>query len=606
MKVWLLAVVLALSACGTRDAQDVTGAVPATDAAAADAFLAEAERELEEFSVYEAKAAWVNATYITEDTDWLNARAAAQGTALQVRYAAEAARFDAVADLSADTRRRLDILKQGIVLPAPRRAEASAELATITTRLRSTYARGMGTRGGEPRRGAELEALMRTERDPELLQEMWSSWHAIGRPMRKDYARLVEIANEGARELGFPDLGSMWRSNYDMSPDEFVALVERLWGEVKPLYEQLHCYTRRELNRHYGSAVQPADGPLRADLLGNMWAQQWGAIHDIVAPQGVGDIGYDLDGLLLAKHYDALRIVRTAEGFFTSLGFAPLPETFWERSMFTRPRDRHVVCHASAWDIDNRDDLRIKMCIRVEANDFVTVHHELGHSFYQRAYSRQPYLYRGSANDGFHEAIGDMIALSMTPDYLVQIGLLDAAKVPDATRDIGLLLHQALEKVPGMAWTLLVDKWRWSVFDGSTVPQDYNRKWNELRLAYMGVAAPVARSEDDFDPGAKFHIPNSTPYARYFLARMLQFQFYQRACEIARWNGPLHRCSFHANREVGERLETMLEMGRSRPWPDALEAFTGTREMSGKAVLAYFAPLMSWLQEQNAGQQCGW
>lgn len=604
-------VTLALMACSARDGGDATtpidaAADPVPDAAAAAAFITRVEAKLAEISEYAARTAWVNATYITEDTDWLNARATAESTALQVGFAAEGARFVGVEDLSPDTRRKLEILRRGIVLPAPHRDGAAQELAAITTRLHSGYAKGSGTYRGHPTPGAELEVLMRTERDPEVLREMWSSWHAIGRPMRADYRRLVELANEGARELGFADLGAMWRSNYDMDPADFTLLADRLWSEVRPLYEQLHCYARRALNQRYGDAVQPDAGALRADLLGNMWAQEWGAIHDIVMPEVAGGTAYDLTELLVARKYDPQQIVRTAESFFTSLGFAPLPQTFWKRSMIVRPRDREVVCHASAWDIDNRDDLRIKMCTRVNASDFVTVHHELGHNFYQRAYSAQPFLYLGSANDGFHEAIGDMIALSVTPEYLVEIGLLAADRVPGASHDIDLLLRQALEKIPGMAWTILVDKWRWGVFDGAIAPEAYNSTWHALRLEYMGIVPPLERSEADFDPGAKFHVPANVPYVRYFLARMLQFQFYQRACEIAGWKGPLHRCSFHGSREVGERLDAMLSLGRSRPWPDALEIFTGTREMSGKAVLAYFAPLQRWLEEQNRGEQCGW
>ncbi len=611
----VLATAVALAGCGPENARSagaaagqVAAVAPAAAPSTADAraFIAAAEQELADFSRYAAKVAWVNATYLNEDTDWLNARALADRTALSVRLASEAARFDAVAGLAFDTRRKLDILQRMIVLPAPSKPGVAVELGTIATRLKSTYGQGRGTLAGEPKPGVELEALMGTERDPERLKEMWRSWHAVGAPMRQDYARLVEIANEGARELGFSDLGAMWRSNYDMEPGEFALLTDALWGEVKPLYDQLHCYTRRKLNAKYGDAVQPATGPIRADLLGNMWAQQWDAIYDIVAPAGTGDIGYDLTGLLLENGYDATKIVKTGEAFFTSLGFSPLPETFWTRSMLTKPADREVVCHASAWDLDNKDDLRIKMCTMVNAKDFVTVHHELGHNFYQRAYNQQPYLFLGGANDGFHEAIGDMIALSMTPEYLVQIGLLDAVKVPDASRDIGLLLRQALEKVPGLPWTVLVDKWRWGVFDGSIPQGEWNKAWNELRLQYMGVMPPVERTEADFDPGAKYHIPGSVPYARYFLARLLQFQFYQGACEMAGWTGPLHRCSFYGNREVGEKLDAMLAMGRSRPWPEALEAFTGSREMSGTAVVAYFAPLMDWLEEQNAGQQCGW
>jgi peptidyl-dipeptidase A len=337
-----------------------------------------------------------------------------------------------------------------------------------------------------------------------------------------------------------------------------------------------------------------------------MWAQEWGNIYDIVAPAGVGDIGYDLTDLLVAKDYSPVEIVKAGENFFSSLGFAPLPETFWQRSMIVKPDDREVVCHASAWNVDNVDDLRIKMCTKVNADDFVTVHHELGHNYYQRAYNQQPLLYQNGANDGFHEAIGDTVALSITPQYLVEIGLLQKRRIPSEDKDIGLLLRQAMDKVAFLPFGLLIDKWRWNVFNGSVQPSGYNKAWNDLRLEYQGIVPPVPRTEEQFDPGAKFHIPGNTPYTRYFLARILQFQFYKAACEQAGWTGPLHRCSFYNNKEVGRRLNAMLEMGASKPWPDALEAFTGTREMSGEALLEYFAPLSTWLKQQNQGKQCGW
>jgi peptidyl-dipeptidase A len=351
--------------------------------------------------------------------------------------------------------------------------------------------------------------------------------------------------------------------------------------------------------------VLPADGSIPAHLLGNMWAQQWGNVYDLMGVPNAGR-GYDLTKLLEAKHTDPKGMVRYGEGFFTSLGFAPLPSTFWERSLFTKPRDRDVVCHASAWDVDQDQDLRIKMCIEITGEDFVVVHHELGHNFYQRAYRDKPFLYRDSANDGFHEAIGDFVALSVTPDYLVDLGLLPQSKVPPPSKDIGLLLRQAMDKVAFLPFGLLVDKWRWGVFSGQIPTTGYNQAWNDLRLQYQGVTPPVARSEADFDPGAKYHIPGNTPYARYFLARILQFQFYQAACKQAGWTGPLHRCNFRGNKEVGRRLNEMLAMGASRPWPDALEAFTGSREMSGAAMIEYFRPLMAWLQEQNRGRKCGW
>jgi peptidyl-dipeptidase A len=615
----VLALSLALAACATADPnasaapEQASRATPqeragaSATAAEADAFVARAEKELADLNVIQQRADWVNSTYITEDTDALAAHFGALNTELRVRLATEAARFADVSGLSYDTKRKLDLLRGSLTLPAPSTAGAAAQLSQITTRLQSTYGKGKGTLRGQPISGSDIEAAMGSNRNPAELKEMWTSWHTnVGAPMRADYARMVEIANQGAKELGYGDVGALWRSKYDMPPDEFAALTDRLWSQVKPLYDQLHCYTRAKLNAKYGNAVQPASGPIRADLLGNMWAQEWGNIYEVVAPKGAGDIGYDLTDLLERKQYTPEKIVKTGEGFFSSLGFAPLPESFWQRSMITKPRDREVVCHASAWDVDNVDDIRIKMCTKVDADDFVTVHHELGHNYYQRAYNKQAFLYLDSANDGFHEAIGDMIALSVTPEYLVQVGLLDKNKVPSADKDVGLLLRQAMDKVAFLPFGLLVDKWRWGVFSGQITPANYNKGWNDLRLQYQGITPPVERSEAQFDPGGKYHIPGNTPYTRYFLARILQFQFYKAACDQAGWKGPLHRCSFYGNKEVGQRLNAMLAMGASRPWPDALEAFTGTREMSGEAMIEYFRPLQSWLEQQNRDRQCGW
>jgi peptidyl-dipeptidase A len=588
------------------------GAAIAQNAAAptkadADAFVAKAEKDLAEFGIEAARVAWINNTYITDDTDALSAKYGAVGTEMSVKFAKDAARYQNVPGLPYDTKRKLDILRGGLVLPAPTTPGAATELNEIATRLNSTYGKGKGTRNGKPISGSDIEAAMGDSRDPNELKEMWVSWHDnVGKPMRVDYQRMVAIANQGAKELGYPDVGAMWRSQYDMTPDEFATLTDKLWAQVKPLYDELHCYTRAKLNQKYGDAVQAKTGPIRADLLGNMWAQEWGNIYDVVAPPGTGDLGYDVAELLKAKGYDHLKMVKTGEGFFSSLGFAPLPETFWQRSMFLKPADREVVCHASAWNINNIDDLRIKMCIKVAADDFTTIHHELGHNYYQRAYNKQPYLYLNGANDGFHEAVGDTIALSITPEYLVQIGLLDRAQVPSADKDIGLLLRQAMDKVAFLPFGLLVDKWRWGVFSGQVSPTEYNKAWTDLRLQYQGITPPVERTEANFDPGAKYHVPGNTPYTRYFLARLLQFQFYEAACKQAGWKGPLHRCSFYGNKEVGRRLNAMLEMGASKPWPDALQAFTGSREMSGDAMVAYFRPLQAWLKTQNKGQKCGW
>ncbi len=605
-----LAVSLATPAFAEHQEAEGTESVeafPMTPEGAA-AWVDMVEKDLFDYSVEAGRIYWINATYISEDTDALAAQAGAKGTEKSVKYALNAAEYATIAGLDPEVARKLDMLRNGIVLPAPTTDGAATELNRIATSLNSQYGKGKGTLNGKEISGSDIEAEMgNLERTPAELAEMWASWHSnVGAPMKDDYVRMVEIANEGAKELGFTDTGAMWRSNYDMSAEEFAATKERMWEEVKPLYMELHTYVRARLNEKYGDEIQPATGPIRADLLGNMWAQEWGSIYPLVAPEGAGDIGYDLTALIEQKGLSERDMVKVGEDFFSSLGFAPLPDTFWTRSQFTKPADREVVCHASAWDIDNKDDIRIKMCIKKNADDFITIHHELGHNYYQRAYKRQDYLHLNGANDGFHEAIGDMIALSITPEYLVQINMLDRSQVPGEDKDIGLLLRQAMDKVAFLPFAHLVDKWRWGVFDGSITPAQYNDAWHGLKREYQGITPPVDRPEDSFDPGAKYHIPGNTPYTRYFLARLLQFQFFKAACDQAGWEGPLHRCSFYGNKDVGRNLGAMLEMGASRPWPDALEAFTGEREMSGKAMVEYFAPLMDWLKQQNEGKPRGW
>ena len=582
-----------------------TAAAPTAAAAkqwvdqAADAYLDQINRQ--------SRAEWVYSTYITDDTAALNAEQEAILTKMQVSNAATAARFADLPGLDYDTNRILDRMRTLITTPAPTRPGAAEEVAKLKAEIQGIYGKGKGTLNGQPINGSDIEAAMGTNRNPEELKEMWASWHDnVGKPMHDEYVQMVALMNEGAKELGYADTGALWRSNYDMDPDAFAALTEKIWQEVKPLYDQLHCYTRTKLNEKYGDAVQAKAGPIRADLLGNMWAQEWGNIYDVVAPPGVGDIGFELTELLVAKQYDPIKMVKAGEGFFSSLGFQPLPQTFWERSQFVKPADREVICHASAWDVDQVEDLRIKMCIKVNGDDFVTVHHELGHNYYQRAYNKQNVFYLDGANDGFHEAIGDAVALSITPEYLVQIGLLERDKVPSADKDLGLLLRQAMDKVAFLPFGLLIDRYRWDLFSGKVQPAGYGQHWIDMKRQYQGIVPPVERGPDTFDAGAKYHIPANVPYTRYFLARVLQFQFYEAACKIAKWKGPLHRCSFYGNKEVGKRLNAMLEMGASKPWPDALEAFTGSREMSGKAMIRYFAPLTKWLQAQNKGKACGW
>ncbi len=552
-----------------------------------------------------SQAGWVQQTFITDDTEAISARANQAANEAGARFAKEAVRYDGV-QVPADQRRQLNLLKVGLVLATPSDPKESDELSKIMARLESTYGKGKWcadeSKPDTCKNIDDVSRILSSPGDEKTMRAAWEGWHTISPPMRKDYERFVELSNKGARELGFADTGAMWRSKYDMPPDDFTRELDRLWDQVRPLYVKLHAYVRLKLRAKYGDVV-PANGPIPAHLLGNLWAQEWTNIYPLVAPPHA-DAGFSLTDILKKRQMTALEMVRAGERFYTSLGFAPLPKTFFERSLLVRPRDRDVVCHASAWDVDSQEDVRIKMCIEPTAEDFTTIHHELGHNFYQRAYKDQPVLFRDSANDGFHEAIGDTVALSVTPEYLVKIGLLD--KAPDTSRDIGLLMNKALEKIAFLPFGLLIDQWRWKVFAGEITPAQYNKAWWDLKLKYQGVGPPSARGEEFFDPGAKYHVPDNTPYTRYFLADILQFQFHRALARIADCTLPLNRCSTYENRAAGERLNRMLSMGQSRPWPEALETLTGSKQMDATAILDYFAPLSKWLDEQLAGQPVGW
>jgi peptidyl-dipeptidase A len=584
-----------------------TGAAPAAPPTVEEArrFTDAAEKRLFDLWVKAGRAEWVYETFITDDTEKMAAESDAAVSAATAKLAFQARRYERL-KLPGDVARKLLLLKLSVTMPAPRDPALGSELSRISASLEGDYGKGKWCPEGPSGKCLnfdDMENILATSRDPDELRRAWLGWHAIAPPMRKRYERMVALANQGAHEAGFPDVGAMWRSNYDMPPEAFAAEVDRLWQQVRPLYVSLHTYVRWQLAKKYGPSVVREDALIPVQLLGDMWAQDWSSIYPLVGPAS-SDPGYDLGDILKTKNISPLEMVHDGERFFISLGFAPLPATFWERSMFTRPRDREVVCHASASDVDFADDLRIKMCIRQTADDFLTVHHELGHNFYQRAYNTLPPLFRGGANDGFHEAIGDTIALSVTPEYLKQIGLLDS--VPPASADTGLLLRRALEKVAFLPFGVVVDRWRWGVFSGKIPPAQYNQAWWALRREYQGVAPPVERTEADFDPGAKSHIADNTPYTRYFLAFVLQFQFHRALCRAAGYTGPLHRCSIYGNKAAGAKLAQMLAMGQSRPWPEALEALTGEKQIDAGAILDYFAPLKQWLDEQNQGHLSGW
>ncbi len=562
-----------------------------------------AEKSLLQLWAKSSRIDWVKNTFLTHDTEMISAEAQKRLLAATLRFAKQLARFETL-ELPSELSRKIQLLKTSLPVVAPGDPDKQAELARITTAMESLYAKGQHCReSGDCLDLGQLSRILAESRNPAELLEAWRGWRTISPGMRPLYERFVELGNQGARELGFPDLSVAWRSGYDMPPELVSRQLEDLWEQVRPLYAALHCYVRRKLAQVYGSKLVPEDGPIQAHLLGNMWSQSWGNIYPLVAPPD-SERAYDLTELLRAKKIDELEMVRIGERFFTSLGFPPLPSTFWERSQFTKPAGRDVVCHASAWNVDLEEDLRIKMCIKISGEDFFTIHHELGHNFYQRAYRHLSPLYRDSANDAFHEAIGDAVALSVTPQYLHQIGLLE--QLPSERSDLGQLLQMSLEKVAFLPFGLLVDQWRWQVFSGEVQAGNYNAAWWNLREKYQGIAPPVPRSEDDFDPGAKYHVPFNTPYTRYFLAHILQFQFHRALAREAGHRGPLHQFSAYNNRQAGQRLIRLLEMGRSRPWMEALKVFTGATTVDAGAIVEYFAPLKHWLDQQNEGATCGW
>jgi len=591
----------ALTACSKQPAETPVAAAPAETA---EEFVARANAELEELGKEQGAAEWVRATYITHDTAIVAAAASERYASWHSNMVQQSLRYDGE-DLDPKTRRAISLLKLGTSLPTPADAAKRRELTQIATELEGMYGAGKYCRGEDDcLSGPELENLMQQGRDYDDLLEYWTGWRTIAPPMRPKYERYVQLVNEGANELGYADLGEMWRAGFDMSPAEFQAETTRLWEQVKPLYDELHCHVRAKLGEIYGEDKVPQDGPIPAHLLGNMWAQEWGFLYDLMEPYpGVSDL--DVDSTLKNKNYSPQEMVRSAENFYASLGMPRLPDTFWERSMFTKPRDRDVVCHASAWGLDGGNDLRIKMCIKQTYDDLRVIYHELGHNYYQGAYKDQPPLFQGSAHSGFHEAIGDTITLSMTPGYLEEVGLVGPSEANEQA-EINRQMQMALDKIAFLPFGKLIDEWRWGVFSGEITSANYNQAWWDLRTKYQGIAPVDDRGEEFFDPGSKYHIPANVSYTRYFLARILQFQFQRSLCEIAGHTGDLASCSIYGSKEAGDRFYAMMASGQSEPWQDALEKLTGTREMDATAIIDYFAPLMAYLKEQNKNRSCGW
>ena len=573
-----------------------------------DIFLNKIEKENLEFGPVISSASWISSNFITFDSQKVIADYGTRYTLDALDRARRASIFDSL-EVSDEKRRMLNILKTSFVMPPPLDNELAAELSKITTSLGAMY--GSGEHCFDDGACYDLEAfetIIDNSRDPKELLKAWSGWHEISKPMKPMYMRMVEIGNQGASDLGYQNLSDLWFSKYDMPADEFLAETDRVWEEVKPLYDALHCHVRAKLNDHYGDDIVSTSDPLPVHMLGNMWGQSWSNIYDLVYPKQEELSSVNLTEIIEERKLTEIDMVEYAEDFFISIGFEALPDTFWERSLFVKPEDRSVVCHASAWNLDPaNNDLRIKMCIEKNEEDFITIHHELGHIFYYQAYNHLPTLFQGGANDGFHEAFGDLLTLSITPEYLKKINFINQDEADRAEKDfIGLLMKQALEGVVIIPWALMLDKWRAGIFEGDITEENLNESWWEMRKYYQGIAPPSERSEEYFDAGAKYHIPGNTPYTRYYLARIMQYQFHEALCKESGFEGYLHECSVYGNKDAGKKIISTMAIGQSLPWQDAFEKITGSRELSGESILSYYAPLKTWLDEQNQNRTCGW
>ena len=555
-----------------------------------------------------SSAYWIGSNFINHDSQNIVADYSKRYTLKSLENSRTASSFNNL-ETSDSNRRKLELLKSSFVMPPPLDENLASELSSISTKLEAMY--GSGEYCYKDGSCFDLEAfeqIIDSSRNPDELLMAWNGWHEVGKPMKSMYMRMVEIGNKGSRDLGYSGLDDLWFSKYDMPADKFLEVTDSVWEEVKPLYEALHCHVRSQLNEYYGDEIVPPEGPLPVHLTGNMWGQSWSNIYDLVYPQASQTKSVDVTKIIKDRNINEIEMVEYAEDFFLSMGFEPLPDTFWERSLFTKPQDRSVVCHASAWNLDSvNNDLRIKMCIEKNEEDFITIHHELGHIFYYQAYNHLPTLFQGGANDGFHEAFGDLLTLSITPDYLKKIGFISLDEAKLAKNDsIGLLMKQALEGVVVIPWALMLDKWRAGVFTGDIAENELNKAWWDMRESYQGIAPPDERSEDYFDPGAKYHIPGNTPYTRYYLARIMQYQFHESLCNDIGFSGPLHECSIYGNKLAGEKIISTMAMGQSAPWQDAFEKLTGSRNISGDSVMNYYKPLKEWLDIQNNDRSCGW
>ncbi|NXG01256.1 ACE2 enzyme, partial [Sakesphorus luctuosus] len=498
-------------------------------------------------------------------------------------------------------------------------SEKYNRLGTVLSTMSTIYSTGTVCKINDPSECLVLEpgldAIMADSTDYNERLWAWEGWRAdVGRMMRPLYEEYVELENEVAKLNNYSDYGDYWRANYEAkfpkdyeySRDQLIEDVEKTFEQIKPLYQQLHAYVRHHLERVYGPKLISSTGCLPAHLLGDMWGRFWTNLYALTVPYPAKP-NIDVTSAMVQKGWNAIKIFEAAEAFFTSIGLYNMTDGFWRNSMLTEPTDgRKVVCHPTAWDL-GKNDYRIKMCTKVTMDDFLTAHHEMGHIEYDMAYSAQPYLLRSGANEGFHEAVGEIMSLSAaTPEHLKSLGLLEPTFQEDEETEINFLLKQALTIVGTMPFTYMLEKWRWMVFRGEITKQEWTKRWWEMKREIVGVVEPVPHDETYCDPAALFHVANDYSFIRYYTRTIYQFQFQEALCKAANHTGPLHKCDITNSTAAGERLRQLLALGRSKPWTEALQNVTGEKYMNATPLLHYFEPLYEWLKKNNSGRFIGW
>ncbi|XP_025976569.2 angiotensin-converting enzyme 2 [Dromaius novaehollandiae] len=580
-------------------------------------FLTEFNIKAEDISYESSLASWNYNTNITEETSMKMNEADAKWSAFYDEASRNASNFP-LANITDDLI-RLQIQSLQDRGSSVLSSEKYTRLSTVLNTMSTIYSTGTVCKPSDPFNCLVLEpgldAIMADSTDYHERLWAWEGWRAdVGRLMRPLYEEYVDLKNEAAKLNGYSDYGDYWRANYEAdypeaykySRDQLIEDVEKTFEQIKPLYEQLHAYVRHRLEQFYGPELISSTGCIPAHLLGDMWGRFWTNLYALTVPYPAKP-NIDVTSAMVENNWDVLKIFKTAEAFFASVGLYNMTEGFWNNSMLTEPTDnRKVVCHPTAWDM-GKEDYRIKMCTKVTMDDFLTAHHEMGHIEYDMAYSHLPYLLRSGANEGFHEAVGEIMSLSAaTPQHLKSLGLLEPTFQEDAETEINFLLKQALTIVGTMPFTYMLEKWRWMMFNGKITKQEWMKRWWEMKREIVGVVEPVLHDETYCDPAALFHVANDYSFIRYYTRTIYQFQFQEALCKAAEHTGPLHTCDITNSTAAGQNLRQMLELGRSKPWTQALESITGEKYMNATPLLNYFEPLFNWLQKNNSGRSVGW